>query len=178
VLRGNNTIRLHVKKFKALQKILEAVCKVEAHPDIEFSKISIPLSMKNQFQKKGFLVYLQLTDVKMVAPAREIFQQYEEFKKCDVAHHANSRVETPTPSPAPEQTEPAPIPPVFEEEVDQVPEPGAVEDLTNEDEAHPLQPISFNVSTEPVSINDDTKPNVFDIFPLPVMLPKLSIDGM
>jgi len=85
VLRGDDTIRLHVKKFKALKRIQEALEAVEREPSIRISKVSVPLSMKNQFQKKGFLVYTQLADVSMVAAAKRIFQQFEEFRKCEVA---------------------------------------------------------------------------------------------
>merc|ERR1719373_579368 len=85
VLRGEDTIRLHVKKFRALNRILEAV---ERESHIKIKKVSIPLSMKNQFQKKGFLVYTQVEDVSMVDEAKRIFQQFEEFKKCEVARQS------------------------------------------------------------------------------------------
>jgi len=85
VLRGDDTIRLHVKKFKALKRIQEALAAVERSPFIKISKVSTPLSMKNQFQKKGFLVYVRVADVSMVDEAKRIFQQFEEFKKCEVA---------------------------------------------------------------------------------------------
>jgi len=85
VLRGDDTIRLHVKKFKALKRIQEALEAVEREPSVRIAKVSVPLSMKNQFQKKGFLVYTQLADVSMVATAKRIFQQFEEFRKCEVA---------------------------------------------------------------------------------------------
>lgn len=85
VLRGDDTIRLHVKKFKALKRIQEALVAVERSPFIKISKVSTPLSMKNQFQKKGFLVYVRVADVSMVDEAKRIFQQFDEFKKCEVA---------------------------------------------------------------------------------------------
>jgi len=88
VLRGEDTIRLHVKKFRALNRIQEALEAVEREPHIKISKVSIPLSMKNQFQKKGFLVYTQVEDVSMVDEAKRIFQQFEEFKKCEVARQS------------------------------------------------------------------------------------------
>lgn len=97
VLRGNDTIRLHVKKFKALKRIQEALEAVESEPSVVISKVSIPLSMKNQFQKKGFLVYTRVADVSMVAEAKRIFQQFDEFKKCEVARQTsdNADVERP-----------------------------------------------------------------------------------
>lgn len=87
VLRGDDTIRLHVKKFKALQRIEEALLAAERMDSITISRVSIPLSMKNQFQKKGFLVYVQVEKVWMVPLAQKIFRQFDEFKKCDVARH-------------------------------------------------------------------------------------------
>jgi hypothetical protein len=89
VLRGEDTIRLHVKKYKALNRIQEALEAVEREESIVISKVSIPLSMKNQFQKKGFLVYTRVQDVSMVDEAKRIFQQFEEFKKCEVARQSN-----------------------------------------------------------------------------------------
>lgn len=87
VLRGDDTIRLHVKKFKALQRIEEALQAAERIDSVTISRVSIPLSMKNQFQKKGFLVYVQVEEVWMVPLAQKIFKQFDEFKKCDVARH-------------------------------------------------------------------------------------------
>lgn len=87
VLRGEDTIRLHVKKFKALQRIEEALQAAERMDSVTIARVSIPLSMKNQFQKKGFLVYVQVEKVWMVPLAQKIFRQFDEFKKCDVARH-------------------------------------------------------------------------------------------
>jgi len=86
VLRGETTIRLHVKKFKALQRIQEALLAVENNRWIIIDKISIPMSMKNQFQKKGFLVYCRVAELSMVDEAKRVFQSFDEFKKCEVAH--------------------------------------------------------------------------------------------
>jgi len=94
VLRGDDTIRLHVKKFKALQRIEEALQAAERIDSVTISRVSIPLSMKNQFQKKGFLVYVQVEEVWMVPLAQKIFRQFDEFKKCDVARHT-AEAETP-----------------------------------------------------------------------------------
>jgi len=93
VLRGEDTIRLHVKKFKALQRIEEALQAAERLDSVTISRVSIPLSMKNQFQKKGFLVYVQVEKVWMVPLAQKIFRQFDEFKKCDVARHTTEATE-------------------------------------------------------------------------------------
>jgi len=94
VLRGPDVIRLHVKKFDALCTIEDALEAVEW--DIKIVGVSIPLSMKNTFQKKGFLVYIKLEKVEEVERAQSILQTFPEFKKCGVAHVAPSSPTTPT----------------------------------------------------------------------------------
>jgi hypothetical protein len=90
VLRGEDTVRLHVKKYDALDKIQTAICAVEAEPDLEISQVSIPMSMKNKFQKKGFLVYLKMKDESMIEKVKAIFKDYKEFQKCDVARPSSN----------------------------------------------------------------------------------------
>jgi len=93
-LRGDDTIRVHVKNFKALTKIEEALVAVESHPCVKISKVSLPFSFRNEFQKKGFLVYLKLADVTMVPHAQSVFRQYDEFKKCGVMRETGQYVES------------------------------------------------------------------------------------
>jgi hypothetical protein len=86
VLRGFDTVRVHVKTYHALSKIQEPLDDVERHPQIQIHKIATPFSMKNRFQKKGFIVYLKLTDRNMVPLVQDIFAKYKEhFNKCDLA---------------------------------------------------------------------------------------------
>lgn len=86
VLRGFDTVRVHVKTYHALSKIQEPLDDIENHPRIQIYKIATPFSMKNRFQKKGFIVYLKLTDPKMVPIVQDIFSRYKEhFNKCDLA---------------------------------------------------------------------------------------------
>jgi len=86
VLRGFDTVRVHVKTYKALNRIECPLNDVEKHPAVEVLKIATPFSMKNRFQKKGFIVYLKLASVDMVPIVQEIFSHYkEDFAKCDVA---------------------------------------------------------------------------------------------
>jgi len=85
VLRGYDTVRVHVKTYKALNKIESPLSEVENDPRIEVLKIATPFSMKNKFQKKGFIVYLKLAEVEMVPIVQNIFGKYEDFTKCDVA---------------------------------------------------------------------------------------------
>jgi len=103
VLRGETTIRLHVKKYKALISIEAALESVEAVDKVTIKRISIPLSMKNEFQKKGFLVYVQVSDIKEVPIAQSVLRQFEVFRKCEVApqtaEFAKSNVKkSPTPT--------------------------------------------------------------------------------
>jgi len=86
VLRGFDTVRVHVKTYKALNRIECPLNDVEKHPSVQILKIATPFSMKNRFQKKGFIVYLKLAAVDMVPIVQEIFSHYQEdFAKCDVA---------------------------------------------------------------------------------------------
>jgi hypothetical protein len=86
VLRGADTVRVHVKTFKGLDKIEAALQEVDDCPDVRLRKLATPFSMKNRFQKKGFIVYLRLTSSDMVDSVKAVFKKYEEFfRKCDVA---------------------------------------------------------------------------------------------
>merc|ERR1719195_1127367 len=86
VLRGFDTVRVHVKTYKALNRIECPLNDVEKHPSVQILKIATPFSMKNRFQKKGFIVYLKLASADMVPIVQEIFSHYkEDFAKCDVA---------------------------------------------------------------------------------------------
>jgi hypothetical protein len=86
VLRGADTVRVHVKTFKGLAKIEAALQEVDDCPDVRLRKLATPFSMKNRFQKKGFIVYLRLTSPDMVDSVKAVFKKYEEFfRKCDVA---------------------------------------------------------------------------------------------
>jgi len=93
VLRGFDTVRVHVKTYKALNRIECPLNDVEKHPHVQVLKIATPFSMKNRFQKKGFIVYLKLAHVDMVPIVREIFSHYkEDFAKCDIALKKEDKV--------------------------------------------------------------------------------------
>jgi len=86
VLRGADTVRVHVKTYKGLNKIEAALQEVDDCPDVQLRKLATPFSMKNRFQKKGFIVYLRLQSPDMVESVKAVFKKYEEFfRKCDVA---------------------------------------------------------------------------------------------
>jgi len=86
LLRGTDTVRVHVKNYKGLNKIEEALEEIDSCPHVRIHKIATPFSMKNKYQKKGFIVYLRLQQTSMVPYVQGIFSRYAEFfKKCDVA---------------------------------------------------------------------------------------------
>jgi len=86
VLRGDDTIRLHVKKFDALNEIENAIRKVEEMPHVKVIRVSMPESKKNTYQKKGFLCYLKMAEISMVEPVQKVFKAYGAlFGSCAVA---------------------------------------------------------------------------------------------
>lgn len=86
VLRGSDTIRVHVKTFKGLNQIEAALQEVDDCPDVRLIKLATPFSMKNRYQKKGFIVYMRVEHESMVDSVKAVFKKYEEFfRKCDVA---------------------------------------------------------------------------------------------
>lgn len=86
VLRGYDTVRVHVKTYHALNQIKNPLNAIENDSSIKILKIATPFSMKNRFQKKGFIVYLKLADPSMVPAVQDIFEVYKEhFAKCDIA---------------------------------------------------------------------------------------------
>lgn len=92
-LRGEDTIRVHVKNFRALSMIYDALVLIESHPQISIKKVSLPFSFRNQFQKKGFLVYLKFEEESMVPYAQQVFQGYKVFRKCGVVRETGQYVE-------------------------------------------------------------------------------------
>lgn len=86
VLRGFDTIRVHVKTFRGLNIIDQPLDRILECPSVQILKIATPFSMKNKFQKKGFIVYLKLAHSCQVPIVQQIFKEYEEiFPKCDIA---------------------------------------------------------------------------------------------
>jgi len=87
VLRGPDVVRVHVKTFQGLNKIQDALSEVEKEPTVTLERIATPFSMKNKYQKKGFIVYLKLSHESQVPAVKNIFEHRypEHFKKCDVA---------------------------------------------------------------------------------------------
>jgi len=61
---------------------------------VKVGRVSLPFSFRNEFQKKGFLVYLKLEHVTMVPHAQSVFRQFDEFKKCGVMRETGQYVES------------------------------------------------------------------------------------
>jgi len=59
VLRGEDTLRIDVKRYTALQQIESVIDKIERDPKTELLRVDFPVSQKNRFQKKGFIAYLK-----------------------------------------------------------------------------------------------------------------------
>jgi len=86
VLRGFDTVRVHVKTYRGLNVIKQPLDMIMESPYVNVKKIATPFSMKNKFQKKGFIVYLKLASEDQVETVQGIFKQFEEyFPKCDIA---------------------------------------------------------------------------------------------
>lgn len=81
LVRGEDTVRVHVKTFPGLTKIQEALKEIEDHPQIQITRIACPFSKKNKKQKKGFIVYLKVATVPQKEMVQEIFGKYEEWLK-------------------------------------------------------------------------------------------------
>merc|ERR1712117_961453 len=79
-------IRVHVKTYRGLNVINQPLDKIMSSPHVNVLKIATPFSMKNKFQKKGFIVYLKLADASQVPAVQSIFAEFAEFfPKCDIA---------------------------------------------------------------------------------------------
>lgn len=91
VLRGPDTLRVHVKTWEGLQAIEEVLQEVEH----KVKRLALPFSMKNKFQKKGFIVYMKLKNVSDVPHVQEVFGRFPDnyFKKCDVALPSQKSIE-------------------------------------------------------------------------------------
>jgi len=156
-LRGDDTIRVHVKNFKALTRIEEALIAVESHPKVTVSRVSLPFSFRNEFQKKGFLVYLKLEDVTMVPHAQSVFRQYDEFKKCGVMRETGQYVES---LPLAQATKPSASPESATPEW----EPSAVEKESTPDYASETESASSADLAESDSEQLSSKPVISESF--------------
>lgn len=77
-VRGETVARVHIKKWLSLVKIEEAISRVQADSRIKTVRVSAPVSMKNQYQKKGFLIYWETETVEGLNHLMEHFKSYDE----------------------------------------------------------------------------------------------------
>lgn len=85
-LRGASTLRLHVKTETAIRSIVEVMRRVTSMEGVEITQVSLPISMKNKYQMKGFLCYFEITDVNMTTPVLNFVKSnYACFERCKVA---------------------------------------------------------------------------------------------
>jgi hypothetical protein len=77
-VRGETVARVHIKKWLSLVKIEEAIARVQEDPRIKTVRVSAPLSMKNQYQKKGFLIYWETETVEGFNHLVSHFKSYDE----------------------------------------------------------------------------------------------------
>lgn len=81
LVRGDDTLRIHVKTFDGLSDIVTALNEVEQHREIETTRLAAVFSKKNKFQKKGFIVYLKLKTEDQRKKAEAIFGAYAQSLK-------------------------------------------------------------------------------------------------
>jgi len=78
LVRGDDTLRIHVKTFDGLTDIQTALNEIHNHMDIEIRRVAAVFSKKNRFQKKGFIVYLKVGSIAQVDTCLRLLDRYSE----------------------------------------------------------------------------------------------------
>jgi len=89
MVRGMDTLRFHVKSFRALVNISKFLNDVENDQRIRIVRVAAPFSKKNKDQKKGFILYLKLENVQQREWVEQIFKVHESKLsgcKCKIAY--------------------------------------------------------------------------------------------
>jgi len=76
LVRGDDTLRIHVKTFEGLTDIQSALNEIHNHKEIEIVRVAAVFSKKNRFQKKGFIVYLKVASVAEVEVCMRLLKHY------------------------------------------------------------------------------------------------------
>merc|ERR1719447_1982694 len=76
LVRGDDTLRIHVKTFEGLTDIQTALTEIQNHKEIEIQRVAAVFSKKNRFQKKGFIVYLKVGSVAEVDICLRLLKRY------------------------------------------------------------------------------------------------------
>jgi hypothetical protein len=78
LVRGDDTLRIHVKTFDGLTDIQTALNEIHNHMDIDIRRVAAVFSKKNRFQKKGFIVYLKVGSIAQVDTCLRLLERYSE----------------------------------------------------------------------------------------------------
>jgi len=84
LVRGDDTVRVHVKKFRCLTVVEDALADITNDPELNVVKLAAPISKKNAKQKKGFIIYLKIDDASKINKVVTIFKSYG-LDECVVA---------------------------------------------------------------------------------------------
>jgi len=76
LVRGDDTLRIHVKTFEGLTDIQTALTEIHNHKEIEIVRVAAVFSKKNRFQKKGFIVYLKVGSVAEIDTCMRLLKRY------------------------------------------------------------------------------------------------------
>merc|ERR1719192_915145 len=100
LVRGDDTLRIHVKTFEGLTDIQTALTEIHNHKEIEICRVAAVFSKKNRFQKKGFIVYLKVGSVAEIDICMRLLKRYHN----SLRNVAIARAKTPQVSTKPVQT--------------------------------------------------------------------------
>jgi len=84
LVRGNDTVRVHIKKYRCLTVVEDALKDITNVPDLNVIQLAAPISKKNAKQKKGFIIYLKIDDETKIDEVVQIFKSYG-LNECVVA---------------------------------------------------------------------------------------------
>jgi len=95
LVRGDDTLRIHVKTFEGLTDIQTALTEIQNHKEIEICRVAAVFSKKNRFQKKGFIVYLKVGSVVEVEVCQRLLKRFGSLRNVAIAR-AKTSVKEPT----------------------------------------------------------------------------------
>merc|ERR550534_990828 len=95
LVRGDDTLRIHVKTFEGLTDIQTALSEIQNHKEIEICRVAAVFSKKNRFQKKGFIVYLKVGSVAEVESTQRLLKRFGSLRNVAIAR-AKTSVKEPT----------------------------------------------------------------------------------
>merc|ERR1711879_1039968 len=96
LVRGDDTLRIHVKTFDGLTDIQTALNEIHNHMDIDIRRVAAVFSKKNRFQKKGFIVYLKVGSIAQVDTCMRLLDRYSETLRNIAIARSKSSVREPS----------------------------------------------------------------------------------